>query len=275
MDVWCADIAALLDASGSERAVLGGHCLGANIALHFAARYPRRVSALVLVEPMPPEAFIGTTAWLSFLKPVLYLLYGVARTANSLGIYRRTLEHLDLREWDRAMRAGEKQLSMLASLGVDLRSTPIAAYVRMLAATAESWPKVEDLRMPVLALVSSRSTMTDAERTRRALARLPDCDIVEIDAVHWIPTEQPEAMRGAIEDWLDNMEEMSKDEREFITDLAADTSYGGYLALDQLLAAQRPRSSHHDEMLFIIQHQTSELWMKLMIHELAAAIGHV
>jgi tryptophan 2,3-dioxygenase len=68
---------------------------------------------------------------------------------------------------------------------------------------------------------------------------------------------------------------MSSEEREFITDLAADTAYGGYLALDRLLSAQRPRSSHHDEMLFIIQHQTSELWMKLMIHELAAAIEHV
>ena len=66
---------------------------------------------------------------------------------------------------------------------------------------------------------------------------------------------------------------MSKE--EFITDLAADTSYGGYLGLERLLSAQQPRSSHHDEMLFIIQHQTSELWMKLMIHELAAAIAHV
>ena len=62
---------------------------------------------------------------------------------------------------------------------------------------------------------------------------------------------------------------------EYITDLAAETSYGGYLQLGQLLGAQRPRSAHHDEMLFIIQHQTSELWMKLMIHELSAAIAHV
>jgi tryptophan 2,3-dioxygenase len=68
---------------------------------------------------------------------------------------------------------------------------------------------------------------------------------------------------------------MAKEDPGFITDLAADTSYGGYLGLDRLLAAQQPRSSHHDEMLFIIQHQTSELWMKLMIHELAAAIAHV
>ncbi len=68
---------------------------------------------------------------------------------------------------------------------------------------------------------------------------------------------------------------MPKDDPGIITALAQDTSYGGYLALDVLLSAQKPRSRHHDEMLFIVQHQTSELWMKLMIHELAAAIGHV
>jgi tryptophan 2,3-dioxygenase len=68
---------------------------------------------------------------------------------------------------------------------------------------------------------------------------------------------------------------MAEKDPGFITDLAADTSYGGYLGLERLLSAQNPRSSHHDEMLFIIQHQTSELWMKLMIHELAAAIEHV
>ncbi len=48
-------------------------------------------------------------------------------------------------------------------------------------------------------------------------------------------------------------------------------SYGDYLSLDLILAAQRPRSQMHDEMLFIIQHQTSELWMRLAIHEIAAA----
>ena len=69
--------------------------------------------------------------------------------------------------------------------------------------------------------------------------------------------------------------ENAADDPGIITDLARDTSYGGYLCLEQLLAAQKPRSSHHDEMLFIIQHQTSELWMKLLVHELAAAIAHV
>ncbi len=47
-------------------------------------------------------------------------------------------------------------------------------------------------------------------------------------------------------------------------------NYGDYLALDQILSAQHPRSPNHNEMLFIVQHQTSELWMKLMLHELHA-----
>ncbi len=57
-------------------------------------------------------------------------------------------------------------------------------------------------------------------------------------------------------------------------DLRDRVSYGGYLKLDTLLAAQQPLSNppHHDEMLFIIQHQVAELWMKLVIHELREAI---
>ena len=52
-------------------------------------------------------------------------------------------------------------------------------------------------------------------------------------------------------------------------------TYGDYLHLDALLGAQQPLSPDHNEMLFIIQHQTSELWMKLMLHELRAAIADV
>ena len=65
------------------------------------------------------------------------------------------------------------------------------------------------------------------------------------------------------------------------TDLRDRMSYGGYLRLDRLLDAQEPRSRGpdgapvHDELLFIIQHQVSELWMKLAIHEIRAAIERV
>ena len=58
-------------------------------------------------------------------------------------------------------------------------------------------------------------------------------------------------------------------------DFSRDMSYGDYLQLDAILNAQKPLSPAHDEMLFIVQHQTSELWMKLMLHELRAAIAHI
>jgi len=58
-------------------------------------------------------------------------------------------------------------------------------------------------------------------------------------------------------------------------DYARDMTYGDYLHLDELLGAQHPLSPEHNEMLFIVQHQTSELWMKLMLHELRAAIASV
>ena len=54
-------------------------------------------------------------------------------------------------------------------------------------------------------------------------------------------------------------------------DFAGAMSYGDYLQLDRILGAQKPLSGDHNEMLFIVQHQATELWMKLMLHELAAA----
>jgi tryptophan 2,3-dioxygenase len=66
-------------------------------------------------------------------------------------------------------------------------------------------------------------------------------------------------------------------EKGIETDLGGRLDYQGYLGLDRVLDAQHPLSDppHHDEMLFIIQHQTAELWFKLIIHELKAAIAHL
>lgn len=59
------------------------------------------------------------------------------------------------------------------------------------------------------------------------------------------------------------------------TDFKDDMSYGDYLNLNQILSAQNPLSSEHDEMLFIIIHQSSELWLKLAGHELSSAIKNI
>lgn len=74
---------------------------------------------------------------------------------------------------------------------------------------------------------------------------------------------------------------MDKNERpleeSIVTDFSDRMSYAGYLRLPELLNQQRPLSQpeHHDEMLFIVQHQVAELWIKLLIHELSAAMKYV
>jgi pimeloyl-ACP methyl ester carboxylesterase len=72
---WIDDLLALLDQVGCNRAVLGGHCLGANLALRFALHHPDRVRGLVLVEPMLPAALHGP---LRYLRPVRWLLPALA-----------------------------------------------------------------------------------------------------------------------------------------------------------------------------------------------------
>ncbi|HEX3852293.1 MAG TPA: tryptophan 2,3-dioxygenase family protein [Polyangiaceae bacterium] len=66
-------------------------------------------------------------------------------------------------------------------------------------------------------------------------------------------------------------------EASIVSDFSNRLSYSGYLSLEGLLAQQHPlsRPEHHDELLFIIQHQVSELWMKLLIHELTSAVDHL
>ncbi|MEG0473560.1 MAG: tryptophan 2,3-dioxygenase [Solibacillus sp.] len=71
---------------------------------------------------------------------------------------------------------------------------------------------------------------------------------------------------------ISELEEKMKQEKGIHTDFKNDMTYGEYLSLEHILTNQNRLSNHHDEMLFIIIHQVSELWMKLIIHELQAAI---
>ncbi|MEO7392640.1 MAG: tryptophan 2,3-dioxygenase [Ramlibacter sp.] len=69
--------------------------------------------------------------------------------------------------------------------------------------------------------------------------------------------------------------ELIVSDEKALLDFSRSMSYADYLQLDAILSAQKPLSPDHNEMLFIIQHQTSELWMKLMLHELRAAITNI
>jgi pimeloyl-ACP methyl ester carboxylesterase len=206
---WRSDLAALLDAEAFPKAVLVGHCLGANLALAFAAHHPERTAGLVLIEPMPPEALTGAMRHVHRLRTLVRLAVPLVRVLNTLGVHRRALVAQDLEQLDRETRAalargaqGEAQLAKYASPLGDLRTTATGAYLQAMLAVTAPLPELEQISAPVLALLSELSTFTDPAITRRVLGRIPDCEIAELPARHWIPTEQPEAMRAAIENWV-------------------------------------------------------------------------
>jgi len=202
MRVWSDDIARLLDAERVERAVIAGHCLGANLALNFATFYPARASGLALIEPMPPQALAGGMLRLARWRFLLPPIEWGARILNALGIYRRRIPQIDLEQWDKAVAAGTLDLERYASPFSDLHLQPLVAYMQGLQAMVAPLPELSAIRCPALALVSRRSHMTDPVRTLEILRALPALDVVELDTEHWIPTEQPEAMCRAIEEWI-------------------------------------------------------------------------
>ena len=76
METWCDDLVAILAAEGYSRAVLVGHCLGANLALHFAIRHSDRTEGLVLIEPLFPRSFAGA---LKKSSPILFYCHQSSR----------------------------------------------------------------------------------------------------------------------------------------------------------------------------------------------------
>ena len=207
MDEWCADLAAILRAESIPEAVLVGHCLGASVALWFAQRNPGITAGLVLIEPMFRQALTGPLAKVAALRPLVAPAVLGLRALAALGIHRRRLAPLDLAELDREARAamaragGRFPEERYGSPWEDLRIVPTVVYLQDLLAVSDPLPDLADVRAPVLAILSTGGAFTDPMETERRLAALPRCEIVRLEARHWIPTEQPEAMRRAIEAW--------------------------------------------------------------------------
>ena len=211
LEIWADDIAAILQQEKIARAILVGHCLGANVAATFGLRHPERTSGLVLVEPMLRDALTGALRRLVPFAGLLTVLAGAIRLANRLGLYRRHLPTLDLRELDREFRQRLAEPGGAAALErryasplQDLRIMPSANFFQDMIEVIRPLA-VESLDVPFLALLSTGRTFADPDITRALLAHLPQGAIQTLESKHWIPTEQPEAMRNAIDNWCDKI----------------------------------------------------------------------
>jgi pimeloyl-ACP methyl ester carboxylesterase len=205
--LWCDDLAAVLDAETAAAAIVVGHSLGAQVALQFAQRQPRRCAALVLIDPVFRSALQGRRRWLAQTTPLLRLAARLVRALNAIGFHRGALPPLDLRALDaaarRALGSPEAERAFIAqysSMRADLKHVPLAVYLQDLAEMFALAPLPRTLGVPVLALLSTGATFADAAAMRAALAG-PNVTVQTIDCQHWPLTERPTEVRQAIERW--------------------------------------------------------------------------
>ena len=207
--LWCDDLADILDAESAPAAVIAGHSLGAQIAIHFAHRHADRTLALILIDPLFRSALGRNERRVYRWRWLVRGIVAVIRFLNALGLRRRRIPNRDLRELDRETRlkiAGSDSFEAIAreyrALGPILRYLPTANYLRQVLETVQPLPPPEEIAVPVLVLLSGGTTIASVEHNRREASRFPDCEIITLDANHWPLTETPEAVRDAIDEWV-------------------------------------------------------------------------
>lgn len=211
LETWCDDLAAVLQAEGGAPAVVVGHSLGAQVALHLAARRPGAVRALLLIDPVFREALHPRWARIARASPLLAAAAAAVRAVNALGLHRGALPPLDLRALDRAARVAlatpateEAFIRQYSSTRADLRHVPLSVYLQNLVEMFRPAPRPAQLGLPVRVLLSSGATFARPEAMRAALAG-PRVELHTVDCHHWPLTERPDEIREAIDGWCERV----------------------------------------------------------------------
>lgn len=209
LEAWSDDLIALLDAEAQPQAVLVGHSLGAQVALHCAAHHPGRVRALVLIDPVFRAALRGRWRLMAAAGPLFALAATAVRGANAVGLRRRQLAPLDLEALDRQARialqspAAEAEfIRQYSSTRADLRSFRSAHYLQELVELFRPLPPPASYAQPMLVLLSTGATFAALAATRSIAAGFPHGRVQTIDCHHWPLTERPVEVRQAIEGFV-------------------------------------------------------------------------
>jgi pimeloyl-ACP methyl ester carboxylesterase len=209
LDDWCADLVALLDGHGARGAVVVGHSLGAQVALHLAGSAPARVLGLVLIDPVFRSALHPSWARVARLGPLFDAAARAVHALNRIGLHRRGLVPDDLERLDAMAREAlvtpEREAEFVrrySSTRADLHQMHTAQYLQDVVEMFRGTPPLAAIRVPVLTLLSTGATFADPQRMRAALEELPDGEVATIECHHWPLTERPAEVRARIEDWV-------------------------------------------------------------------------
>ena len=209
IEEWCGDLESIFEAAGLKKAIVIGHRLGAQIAMHFAARCRQRLLGLVLLDPLVDEALTQKAKVMKSRLPLLRLLEHSVRLVNALGV-RRRLQHQDLKAMDACARhkieRGGKELEAFvkqySSALEDLKYIHAAAYLRDMIEVGRETPPTEAISCPTLVIGASAGTYTNEAAMQGWVEKLACAQMVGVQCFHWPLTECPQDVSRVIEEWI-------------------------------------------------------------------------
>jgi esterase len=211
LEVWTRDLVAILLQERVPKAIVIGHSLGAQAALHFGVTHPDKLAGLVLIDPIFREAVLPAKR--SFVRngPFYSASASVIRFFNRLGIHRGALPLLDLHAMDLKARealaandpvALKTFVAQYSSTRADLKHIPHANYLQDMVEMFRGLPSLSPITCPVLALRSTVAGYQDDAIVEARLRQMQRVEIQAVDCHHWPLTERPVEVRTAIEQWI-------------------------------------------------------------------------
>ncbi len=205
--IWREDLDTIIEHEKLAPVVLLGHSLGTELALDYVTRYPEKVEALILVDPVFPKNLTGLLGFIRHFRWLLWIPIVLLWILNSLGLRRRSFPPRDLYADD--MRAREKLAANpemdLADLYMnplgDLPYIPLANYLQDLHEVVRPLPPLAPITQPVLVILSASSSISDKARNEARIAEFPNASVEWVVCDHWPLTEKPEEVRRIIDEW--------------------------------------------------------------------------
>lgn len=208
---WSHDLRDIINAEGYQQSVLIGHSLGAQVAMHYAMEDQKDLSGLVLIDPVFDSNLTGMLGVARRFKLVLWFVLLVTWLLNIFGLKKRSFPARDMHETDKHTREflknnPDKDIAELyMNPFADLEFIPLATYIQDIIEVVRPVGDIEKITCPVLVLVSRGASMSDVDKNSEIIHRMPNSDIVYIDADHWLLTEKPDEARQVIENWCESL----------------------------------------------------------------------
>jgi pimeloyl-ACP methyl ester carboxylesterase len=206
---WLNDLLDVLAAEQAQSALIIGHSLGAQFAVQFAYKYPQKANGLVLIDPTLQQQLQGRSLQVRRCRWLVKGLVAMILLLNHLGLRRRNFPIRDLHELDKETRVAIRDADSFdeiakrySAITPVLKTMPVANYLRQALVMVSPLPALEELTLPVLAVLSGGSTLGNASLNQQAVDRFANSETSILNANHWPLTETPAEVRQAIDVWV-------------------------------------------------------------------------